>query len=88
MNVINFEEAQRLGIKGTSDDDPSGRALAESAYEAGAVDQVASARSFEIEFRIVFTGERVDAERLAAIYKQHAESHPGVVEYAFTVSGP
>jgi hypothetical protein len=61
--VVDHEEAQRLDIQGSSDDDPSGHALAEAAYAAGAVQSAASLPLHHCELRFVVHGseEHVNA---------------------------
>lgn len=62
--VVSAEEAQRLGIQGTSDDDPSGHALAEEAYAAGAVVPAVSLPLFHCELRFVVHGDRDHVDRV------------------------
>jgi hypothetical protein len=62
--VVSPEEAQRLGIKGTSDDDPSGHALAEAAYAAGVVEPAASLPLHHCELRFVVHGSQEHVDRV------------------------
>jgi hypothetical protein len=62
--VVSPEEAQRLGIQGTSDDDPSGHALAEAAYAAGAVEAAASLPLHQCELRFVVHGSEEHVNEL------------------------
>jgi hypothetical protein len=86
VSVIDHKEAQRLGIKGSSEDDPSGHALAEAAYAAGAVKPAASPSTFDVALSVAVTGSRFDAEYVAAILEQHCDRLAKVDAYTFTVS--
>lgn len=88
MSVIDHKEAQRLGIKGSSEDDPSGHALAEAAYAAGAVKPAASSSRFDVELRVVVNGSRFDAEYVGSILEQHCNRLDRVAGFALTVSEP
>lgn len=66
--AISADEAATLGIKGTSNDDPSGAALAASARAAAAaagVDTTAhETPNFDVTLHFVYRGTREEAEKL------------------------
>lgn len=86
MNEIDHEEAQRLGIQGTSMDDPSGHALAEAAYAAGAVEPAASLSNMDVTIEVVMRGTREHAEEIAAALALELIARSDVVTAVYAVS--
>lgn len=84
--MISHEEAQRLGIKGSSDDDPSGHALAEAAYTAGAVEPAVQLHTYDVTLQCVVVGSRESAEGIGAMLELEAETRDSVTETVLTVA--
>jgi hypothetical protein len=66
--------------------DPSGRTIAEQAYDAGAVATVEAEQVFDVTLRAVVVGSRVNAEGVGAMLELEAETRDHVTGTELTVS--
>lgn len=84
---LTLEEARRLGIRGSSSDDPSGALRAQEAHDAGAVRPVVEVPIVRATMHVRIQASENEARELVDAIAGRLIDHPLVVDLDFGLDG-